>query len=421
MITQNFDLVKNKLASRGFDTKVLTQIVDLSRERSKMLTSLQKKEADRNVLSKRFGSLSQDDKSQKNQIITKVSQLKKTIETAKEKVAQVELALNNLLATVPNLPEDDVPVGLDESSNKVIKSWAPEQFDFSRSVVAHYELGAEKKLFDFVSSAQMVGARFWTYLDWGARLVRACSNLMLDFHLSSGFRELNLPLIVNEKTMYGSGQLPKFANDLFRISGRNWYLIPTSEVSLVGFYSQQILDLSRPIKLTAYSPCFRAEAGSGGRDTRGLIRGHQFHKVELVTISSPADGPSLFESVVNQVAQLLEKLHLPYRQVLLCTGDLGFAASKTIDFEVWLPSENTYREISSVSLCRDFQARRSLIRGKNADGEKYYAWTINGSGLALDRTVAALIENHQSEGKIKLPAALSAYLGAKEIKLSSKT
>ena len=312
---------------------------------------------------------------------------------------------------MPNIPDECVPVGDDENDNVELKKVGElPKFDFKPK--EHFELGEKLGWLDFVRGVKIAGSRFCVLKNEGARLSRALVNYMIDFNASRGFELVNVPFIVNSTTMFGTGQLPKFKDDAYKIEGEDSYLISTSEIPVTNLYADEILaseDL--PIKMTCYSACFRKEAGSAGRDTRGIIRQHQFEKVELVSITKPEQSESVFDEMLACASDLLTSLGLAHRQMLLCTGDLGFSAAKTIDLEVWLAGQNKFREISSVSNCRDFQARRAKIRFKNERGKNELVHTLNGSSLAVGRTLVAIMENYQEkDGSIRVPDALRKYL-----------
>jgi seryl-tRNA synthetase len=332
------------------------------------------------------------------------------IASLQDRAREDEEALNAILLGIPNLPDENVPDGNDEEENIEIKKvLTPPNFSFEPK--EHWELSEQNGWINFETGVKVAKSRFSVLEDDGAKLERALINYMLDFNAKRGFKEVSLPIIVNEETMQGTGQLPKFADDLFKIEGENLYLIPTAEVPLTNLFRDEILQPSElPIKLTSHTPCFRKEAGSGGRDIRGLIRQHQFHKVELVAITTPEESDQVFDEMVSCASDLLTSLQLPHRLITLCTGDLGFSAAKTVDLEVWLPGQNTYREISSVSNTRDFQARRAKIRYK--DGKKnLLVHTLNGSSLAVGRTLLAIMENNQNEdGSITIPKVLEPYM-----------
>ena len=322
---------------------------------------------------------------------------------------EIEDKLNKKALIIPNLPDEDVPIGEDENDNVEIKRVGEiPKFDFE--VKPHDELGEKLDWLDFVRGVKLAKSRFTVLKYEAARIERALINFFLDHNREYGFKEVYVPFLVNKETMTGTGQLPKFEEDLFKVEGEDLYLIPTAEVPLTNLFRDEIINLDKPIKLTAYTPCFRKEAGSYGKDTKGIIRQHQFDKVELVAITKPKESDKVFEEMLECASGALEKLNLPYRQVMLCSGDLGFSAAKTIDLEVWIPSQNRYREISSISNTRDFQARRAKIRFKN--GKKtQFAHTLNGSSLAVGRTLVAIMENYQTkDGTIQIPEVLRKYM-----------
>lgn len=346
-------------------------------------------------------------------------EMKKVSESIRELDAKLRAhdeAMRETLLSIPNVPHESVPVGPDESANaEVRKSGAPRSFGFEPQ--PHWDIGERLGILDFAAAAKVTGARFAFYRGAGARLERALVNFMLDTHAKAGYVEVFPPFIVHRDAMVGTGQLPKFETDAFRLEGSDYFLVPTAEVPVTNLYRDTIIERELPIKHTAYSACFRAEAGSAGRDTRGLIRQHQFNKVELVKIAHPDTSYDELESLTNDAESILQLLGLPYRVVALSTGDLGFAAAKTYDLEVWMPSYGRYVEISSCSNFEDFQARRAGIRFKTSPKEKArYAHTLNGSGLAVGRTVAAILENFQeADGSVAVPEALVPYMGAERI------
>ena len=413
-IIANPNEIKAKLLLRGFTKSTIDDLVKLADARSKVMTKIQTLESERNKLSKLIGT-TKAAKGDITPILKEVADVKKKIETIKEEEMTVNKQVNELLLSLPNIPSDNTPVGANEEDNVVLK-----EYDFGTKktkVKPHYEIATDLDLVDFKRAVKMSGARFWAYKGLGAKLVRSLESLMLDTHTSKGYVEIVPPLLVNSATMQGTGQLPKFADDLFKLEGMDSWLIPTAEVPLTNFYSNEIVDLTSPIMLTAYTPCFRAEAGSGGKDMRGTIRGHQFNKVELVKLVTKEQATEEFKKTIEDARSILDLLELPHRTLHLVTGDIGFSSTETIDLEVWIPSENKYREISSVSYFGDFQGRRASIRYKDADGKNQVAHTINGSSLAIDRAVAAIFENYQNEdGSITVPKALVKYMGCKIIK-----
>ncbi|WP_210544891.1 serine--tRNA ligase [Rhodoferax sp. PAMC 29310] len=398
----------------------------LETERKTIQIRTEELQAKRNSLSKQIGQLKSKGPAGKDEadaVMAEVGGLKTELETSAARLDQIQAELQTLLLAVPNLPHDSVPVGEDEHGNVVVRTWGePKAYDFP--VKDHVDLGEPLGL-DFEMGVKLTGARFTVMKGPIARLHRALAQFMLDVQtLEHGYTECYTPYIVNGDTLRGTGQLPKFEGDLFaaRKGGQEGeaqpdstalYLIPTSEVTLTNFVRDEVVaESDLPIQLTAHTPCFRSEAGSAGRDTRGLIRQHQFDKVEMVQIVHPDTSYEVLETMVTHAEAVLKKLELPYRVMSLCTGDMGFGATKTYDLEVWLPAQNTYREISSVSNCEAFQARRLQARFKNAQGKNELVHTLNGSGLAVGRTLVSMLENHQNaDGSISIPPALQPYLG----------
>jgi len=411
LLEKEFDLVSKKLSLKGVDEEILKEIKELFENKKKLLEKIQDLQAKRNTLSKEIGKYMKEGQKEKAEELKKeVAEIKSQIETLDKELKEIEEKLTQKALIIPNIPDDDVPIGKDENENVEIKRVGEiPKFDFEPK--PHDELGEKLDWLDFTRGVKLAKSRFTVMKKDAARLERALINFFLDHNRSYGFEEVYVPFIVNKETMTGTGQLPKFEEDLFKIEDEDLYLIPTAEVPLTNLFRDEIIsDLSEPIKLTSYTPCFRKEAGSYGKDTKGIIRQHQFDKVELVAITRPEDSDKIFEEMVECASKALEKLELPYRQVMLCTGDLGFSAAKTIDLEVWIPSQNKYREISSISNTRDFQARRAKIRYK--DGKKNrLVHTLNGSSLAVGRTLVAIMENNQTkDGKIKIPKALEKYM-----------
>jgi seryl-tRNA synthetase len=400
------------LAKRGLEP-LAAAIVAMDEQRRALSTRLQEANARRNEASKLIGqAMGKGDRDTAEALKAEVADLKTTMPALEEQERVAGKALDDKLAAIPNPPADDVPVGADEHDNVESLRWGtPRAFDFTP--VEHADMGPALGM-DFETAAKMSGARFTFLRGQMARLNRALAQFMLDKQTSeNGYTECNVPLLVKDEAMFGTGQLPKFFEDQFGTTDGRW-LIPTSEVSLTNSVREQIVDdLSSPLRLTALTPCFRAEAGSAGRDTRGFIRQHQFEKVELVSICRPEDAQAEHAHMVASAESILQALDLPYRKVLLCTGDMGFGARRTFDLEVWLPGQNAYREISSVSWCGDFQARRMNARYR-PDGGKGTAFvhTLNGSGLAVGRTLVAVLENYQqADGSVIVPSALAPYMG----------
>ena len=410
--------VAAKLATRGlvFDTAAF----EATEARRKALqVKTEELQAERNSTSKQIGALkSQGKHDEANAAMAEVGRIKTELEQTEAEYQAVQAELDAWLATIPNLPHESVPVGADENHNvEVRRHGTPRQFDFD--IKDHVDLGAPLGL-DFETGTALSGARFTVLKGPIARLHRALAQFMLDTHTQAhGYTECYTPYIVSDSTLYGTGQLPKFGEDLFHVtrggdeSKLTQYLIPTAEVTLTNTVRERIVAADElPIRLTAHSPCFRSEAGSHGKDVRGLIRQHQFDKVEMVQIAHPDHSYDALEEMVGHAEKILQLLELPYRVIVLCTGDMGFGASKTYDLEVWVPAQNTYREISSCSNCEDFQARRMKARFKDENGKNRLLHTLNGSGLAVGRTLVAVLENHQqADGSIYIPAALRPYLG----------
>lgn len=388
--------------------------IDLDEQRRALIQETEELQQERNTLSREFGEKKKAGEDAP-ELQEKVQSLKKELETMKEKLDSVEAKLSDIMLRIPNIPDARVPVGKSEEDNVVVREWStPPSFAFEPK--AHFELGAELGILDLDRAAKLSGARFSFLQNAGARLERALTNFMLDLHCTQhGYTECCPPFIVTAETMQGTGQLPKFKEDLFKLEcDRDVYLIPTAEVPLTNLHAGEILEEDDlPKKLTAYTACFRSEAGSHGKDTRGIMRVHQFDKVELVNIVHPATSYEALEAMTESAERVLQLLELPYRVVTLCTADMGFSAAKTYDIEVWLPSQNRYREISSCSNCTDFQARRASIRYRPKDGGKpQFVHTLNGSGLAVGRTWLALLENYQQEdGSIRIPEVLHSYMG----------
>lgn len=406
LLEKDFDSVAAKLKAKKVDENLLKNLqicfVNLKKERAK----LEEAQAFQNKFSKELVSASD-----KESLKAKLNENKAKINELNSRVNEIQNELLELAHSVPNIPDECVPVGDDENDNVELKKVGElPKFDFAAK--EHFELGEKLGWLDFVRGVKIAGSRFCVLKNEGARLSRALVNYMIDFNASRGFELVNVPFIVNSTTMFGTGQLPKFKDDAYKIEGEDSYLISTSEIPVTNLYADEILtseDL--PIKMTCYSACFRKEAGSAGRDTRGIIRQHQFEKVELVSITKPEQSESVFDEMLACASDLLTSLGLAHRQMLLCTGDLGFSAAKTIDLEVWLAGQNKFREISSVSNCRDFQARRAKIRFKNERGKNELVHTLNGSSLAVGRTLVAIMENYQEkDGSICVPDALRKYL-----------
>ena len=414
---KNIDLIRGMLKSRGMAIDI-DSFVELDRRRREILGEVEGLKAKRNQLLGKISQLKKEGRDIKG-IIEEAREISKVIEGLDKELNDVKEKIYDFLINLPNIPHPSVPIGKDERDNVVIKTWG-EKPDFSFKPKPHWELGEKLNILDFARGAKIAGSRFVVYKGLGAYLERALINFMLDLHTKEhGYKEVFPPYIVNKRCMFGTGQLPKFEEDLFKIEGKDYYLIPTAEVSVTNLHQNEILrEEDLPIYYVAYSACFRAEAGSYGKDVRGIIRQHQFNKIELVKFTTPETSYKELESLLLDAEEVLQRLGLHYRVVELCTGDLGFAASKTYDIEVWLPGQGVYKEISSCSNFEAFQARRANIRFKKK-GTKgtELVHTLNGSGLAVGRTVVALLENYQKpNGSILIPPALQPYMGGiKEI------
>ncbi|HVS03106.1 MAG TPA: serine--tRNA ligase [Thermoanaerobaculia bacterium] len=403
------------LASRGVDAALLARWQELDEARRRTLVEVEDRKRQRNEASKRIGELKRQGQAAAGEI-AEVSQLKGEIEALETRLAEIDGAIGGVELELPNLPHASVPEGADESANRVERVVGePRRFDFAPK--AHWDLGSQLGILDFERGAKLAGARFTVLAGAGAQLERALIQLMLDLHTGEhGYTEILPPFLVSAEMLIGTGQLPKFAADLFRVEGRDLYLVPTAEVPLTNLHRGEVLDeAALPLRYAAYTPCFRAEAGSHGRDVRGLIRQHQFDKVELVQIAHPERSYAALEELTGHAERVLRLLELPYRVVCLSTGDTGFAAAKTYDLEVWLPGQDAYREISSCSNCEDFQARRAGVRYRTGDGKTALVHTLNGSALAVGRTLIAVLENcQQADGSVGVPEALRPYLGGRE-------
>jgi seryl-tRNA synthetase len=428
-VRANLPLVEEKLRARGQDAAALLgdfHVIDaLRRER---ITEVEQLKSQRNKLSEEVGKLKKSGQDA-TALMEQTRELKQKIDTLEASATQAEEQLRSILQRIPNLPHESVPVGKSEHDNVEIKRWG-KQPEFSFQPKPHWELGEALGILDLERAAKISGARFAVYWAEGARLERALINFMLDIHTREhGYTEVLPPFMVNSKSLFGTGQLPKFAEDLFRCADETGYkegdyrdsdhwLVPTAEVPVTNLYRDEVLDEAKlPVLLTAYTPCFRSEAGSYGKDVRGIIRQHQFQKVELVKFTRPEDSYDELEKLTANAEAILEKLGLPYRRVLLCTGDMGFSSAKTYDLEVWLPGQGLYREISSCSNFEAFQARRANIRYRpQGKGKTEYVHTLNGSGLAIGRTWLAILENYQqSDGSVRVPDALVPYMGGQTV------
>ncbi|MDS9473368.1 serine--tRNA ligase [Sporosarcina pasteurii] len=413
----NFDEVKEKLARLGEDLTDLDQFGELDEKRRELIVKTEQLKAERNEVSQQIAQMKRN-KENADEAILRMREVGEEIKVLETALHEVEEKLNYILMRIPNTPHDSVPQGDSDDENIEIRTWG-DKTSFTFEPKPHWDLGTDLNILDFERAAKVAGSRFVFYRGLGARLERALISFMLDLHVDEhGYEELLPPQLVNRTSLTGTGQLPKFAEDLFHVEEEDYFLIPTSEVPVTNFHSDEIVDGSKlPITFTAYSANFRSEAGSAGRDTRGLIRQHQFNKVELVRLVKPEDSYEELEKLTGHAEKVLQLLELPYRVVKLCTGDLGFSSAKTYDLEVWMPTQNVYREISSCSNFEDFQARRAHIRYRKETGAKpEFVHTLNGSGVAVGRTVAAILENYQQEdGSVIIPKALRPYMGGKEV------
>jgi len=415
-VRENVEAVTHALKKRGYEFP-LTEFLAIDGKRISLLKETEELRSRRNLVSEDIGKL----KRQQADATAQLAEMKGVADRLKdldEKLHDLESETKALLLTIPNIPHESVPVGSDENDNEEIRKWGNlRQFDFEP--LNHWDIAEPLDIVDFDRAAKISGARFALMKGMGARLERALMNFMLDTHTAKGYKEIFPPLIVNRDSMTGTGQLPKFEMELFRVTDPEFYLIPTAEVPVTNIFREEILkEEDLPIYCTAYTPCFRREAGSYGKDTRGLIRQHQFNKVELVKFVKPEDSYAELEKLTRDAEEILQRLDLPYRVVALCTGDIGFSSAKTYDIEVWLPGQNRYREISSCSNFEDFQARRASIRFKR-EGKKgtEFVHTLNGSGLAIGRTLVAILENYQQQdGSVVIPEVLRQYAGTDRIR-----
>ncbi|MEG1886777.1 MAG: serine--tRNA ligase, partial [Oscillospiraceae bacterium] len=399
---------------------IIDELLELDEKRRELMGQVEKMKAEQNAASKKIPQI----KKEGGDIAALMAEMKELSENIKKDdvfLGEIEEKQKNLVLNIPNVPNESVPIGKDESQNQEMRKWSqPTKFDYEPK--AHWDIGANLGILDPETAAKVTGARFHFYKGLGARLERSVINFYLNTHTENGYTEILPPFMVNRASMTGTGQLPKFEEDAFKITNMDYFLIPTAEVPVTNMHRDEILDGARlPIKYCAYSACFRAEAGSAGRDTRGLIRQHQFNKVELVKFSKPEDSYQELEKLTNDAERVLQALGLPYRVVNLCTGDLGFSSAKTYDIEVWMPSYGRYVEISSCSNFEDFQARRAAIRYKSDSKDKAkLVHTLNGSGVAIGRTVAAILENYQNDdGSVTVPAVLIPYMGCERIEKPS--
>lgn len=420
-VRENPDLVDKACESRQNAHWDREKFFELDEERRSVIAEVEKLQAERNSVSKQIGQLMREGKKDEAEAAkARVAANKDRIASLDDRRGEVEDALFDLVSRIPNIPHESVPYGKDDSDNPEVRRWGTPR-DFAADGFepkAHWDLGPATGMIDFDRGVKIAGTRFYVLGGMGARMERALISFMVDMHVKAGFKEWWMPVITNRETLFGTGQLPKFEDDLYHVNP-DLYLIPTAEVMLTNLHRGEVLDASQlPLWYTAFTPCFREEAGSAGRDTRGIIRVHQFDKVEMVKFAKPEDSMNQLESMVAEAEAVLQALELPYHVVTLCTGDIGFSACKCYDLEVWLPSYGAYKEISSCSNCWDFQARRANIRYKDPAEFKgtRYVHTLNGSGLAVGRTMAAIMENYQNaDGSITVPEALRPYMGGVEV------
>ena len=415
-VRENIDLVQKNLDNR-YSTGDLENFVKLYDERKEIILEVEELKAHRNTVTEEISQLKRN-KENADEKIAQMKEVGERISVLDSRARAVEEGLSNIALMLPNMCDESVPVGADEDDNPENKKWGtPRVFEFP--VQAHWDLGESLDIFDFNRASKMSGARFTVYKGLGARLERALINFMIDLHIDKqGYTEMMTPVIVTGETLTGTGQLPKFGEDMFKLDGLDYYLIPTAEVTLTNYHSGEILsDSDLPKYYTAFTNCFRAEAGSAGRDTRGLIRQHQFNKVEMVKLAKPEDSYNELEKLTDNAEEVLRLLELPHRVITLCTGDIGFGSAKTYDIEVWMPAQDKYREISSCSNMTDFQARRANIKFRRGPkGKPEFVHTLNGSGLAVGRTVAAILENNQeADGSVRIPKVLVPYMGGAEV------
>lgn len=414
-VCDNLELVQKKLALRN--TKIdISEVVELAGKRRAIIIEVEGLKAKKNAASAEIAKVVRA-KGDASALIAEMKGEGDNIKALDGQLTEIEARLSELMYTIPNLVDDSLPIGKDDSDNMEMRRFMePTKFDFEPK--AHWDIGEDKNWLNFAEGAKITGTRFTVYHGWGAKLERAIVNLMLDTHAKAGYTEIFPPFMVNRDSMYGTGQLPKFEEDMYAIKGTDYYLVPTAEVPVTNLHRGDILnEADLPIKYCAYTACFRGEAGSAGRDTRGIIRQHQFNKVELVNFAHPEHSWEALEALTAEAEKILQTLKLPYRVVTLCTGDVGFSSAKTYDLEVWMPSYGRFVEISSCSNFLDFQARRANIKFRDEKGKLRLVHTLNGSGLAVGRTVAAVLENYQNaDGSVTVPEALVKYLGTDVIK-----
>ena len=416
LIRNETESVKERLATRGVDAAEVDALVADDAKRRELLVQTEELKARRNTVSDEIG-LKKRNKEDASDVIAEMQTVSAKIKELDEEVAKVDEAIQDRMLHFPNLPNPTIPVGADEEANREERVWGEiPSFDFKPK--AHYEIGEDLGILDWERGAKVAGARFVYYVGQGARLERAVYNFMLDEHQKEGYKEMITPYMVKDAAMFGTGQYPKFMEDAYRVgTNDDMTLIPTAEVPLTNYFREEVIDADKlPYSVTAVSPSFRQEAGSAGRDTRGLIRMHQFNKVEMVKFTKPEQSYQALEDMTANAENILQKLNLPYHVITLSTGDMGFSAAKTYDLEVWMPEQDIYREISSVSNTEAFQARRARIQYRDEEGKLQFVHTLNGSGLAVGRTVAAILENYQNaDGTVTIPEVLRPYFGADKI------
>lgn len=419
VIRENPEKVKAAMKSRNKDMDAqVDRVLQIDAARRELMGKADALKAEQNAASKEIPRIKKEG-GDISEIMSRMNEIKESVKKLDAELAELDAAQKSLMYEFPNIPNESVPVGKDDSENVEVRRWGePTKFDFEPK--AHWDIGADLGILDPETAAKVTGTRFHFYKDMGARLERAIMNFFLNTHTANGYTEIFPPYMVNRASMTGTGQLPKFEEDAFKVANDDYFLIPTAEVPVTNMHRDEILDGTKlPIKYCAYSACFRAEAGSAGRDTRGLIRQHQFNKVELVKFANPENSYEELEKLTNDAERVLQLLGLPYRVVTLSTGDLGFSSAKTYDIEVWMPSYGRYVEISSCSNFEDFQARRASIRFKNSPKDKaQLVHTLNGSGVAIGRTTAAILENYQNaDGSVTVPEVLRPYMGVDKIGL----
>ncbi|QGS51372.1 serine--tRNA ligase [Spiroplasma tabanidicola] len=407
-IENDFDFVLEQLNKRQTNyEKQLKNIIEINKKRKDIIKQVEELKAQKNKVSKKIGVLSRENKNDE------IKKLKNEIASTNEKInlldkqqSKIDLELKTLMLEIPNVPNKNMPLGKDDEENIEIKKWL--EPGLKKDSEAHWDIATKLSLVDFELGVKISGSRFLAYTGKGSKMVRAIADILINRHTNKGYKEMSLPILVNRENMLGTGQLPKFEDDAYKVD--NQFLVPTSEVSLTNVVRHEILDLKQlPMYLTSFSQCFRRESGSAGRDTKGMIRLHQFNKVEMVKVCEPKNSDEELEKMLLDAEDCLKMFNIPYRVVELCTGDVGFASQKTYDLEVWFPNQNKFREISSCSNCGDFQARRMMARFKNEEGKTEYVHTLNGSGLAIDRLFAAILENNYDGEKLVLPEVLRPY------------